>query len=492
MRRRELAIRSALGAGRTRIIRQLLVESLVLLVAGLGAGVVVAQGILRVMTALYPDAIPRAGEAGSQAIAYALALAATLVIGLIFGTLPALRVAGEATEEALRVGTLWMSRGGRRWADGMVAVQVGLTTVVLVAAGLLIKSFVQLRNADIGVARDRIVTASVDLPEARFKTREDRARFGAEWLERLQAIPGVSAAAITNSLPLRYTTLLDLVLQAPGEAEPHAISSRAVSGMYFDAMGMGWAAGRPFDERRAEVVVNEAFVRRYLRGRSAIGAALNAGKRTLTITGVVKDVRHLGLRQPANPEVFIPFAAFPLNPVDTVVRSSLPPGQVAVAMRRALRQLDEQLALGRVMSMNDVIDDHLAAPRFQAVLLGLFGAVAIALAAVGTYGVIAHSIRSRVAEFGLRRALGASTADLLRLVLGDGMKAPMAGLAGGLVLAEVVIGRYLETLLYGVAPRDAGVLVVAAGMLALTSLLACALPGRFAANVEPSHALRQE
>lgn len=493
VRRRELAIRSALGAGRARIIRQLLVEAFVLLLAGVGAGFVAAQGISRVMVALYPGAIPRAEEGGSQAIIYAFALAATVAVGLFFSTLPARRVAGETSEEALRVGNLWMSRGSRRWADSMVAVQVGLTTVVLVAAGLLLKSFVHLREADVGVAREHLVTASVDLPEARYKTREDRARFGASWVERLQAIPGISAAGISNSLPLRYTTLLDILIHVPGEAKEQAVGGRAVGGMYFVAMGMGWVAGGPFDEKRKDqVVVNEAFVRKYLRASPPVGTALGAGTEMLTITGVVKDVRHLGLRQPANPEVFMPFAAFPLNPVDTVVRSSLPPGQVAAAMRRELRQMDDQLALGRVMSMNDVIADQLAAPRFQAVLLGLFGLVAIALAAVGTYGVIAHSIRCRVPEFGLRRALGASTPDLFRLVLLDGMKAPIAGLTVGLLIGAFVVGRYLETLLYGVIPRDPGILLLTAGILVLTSLVACALPGRSAAQVEPSHALRQE
>ncbi len=491
MRRRELAVRAALGAGRRRIVRQLILEALTLLLAGSAAGIVLAQAVSQIITALYPNAIPRAGEGGSQWIAYVFALGATLAIGLLFGALPAWRVTGETTEEALRVGHLWMSRGSRRWADGLVAVQVGLTAVVLMAAGLLLKSFLLLRHVDIGVAREHIITASVDLPEARFKTREDRARFAGAWLERLHAIPGVSAAAVSNSLPLRYTTLLDVLIRMPGGPE-QKVGGRAVGGAYFQAMGMRWAAGGPFDERRKDqVVVNEAFVRQHLEGRPAVGALLGAGKQT-TITGVVKDVRHLGLREAARPEIFMPFASFPLNPVDTVVRSPLPPGQVAAAMRRELRSLDGQIALGRVMTMNEVVDDQLARPRFQAVLLGLFAAVAMALAAVGTYGVIAHNVRSRVPEFGLRRALGAGTLNLLRLVLWDGMKAPLTGLVFGLLLGAFAVGRYLEALLYGIAPLDPVVLLATAGLLGLTALLACALPGRLATRVEPSQALRQE
>jgi putative ABC transport system permease protein len=493
MRRREFAVRAALGAGRVRLIRQLITEALLVSVAGGAAGLLSAQALSRIIVGLYPDAIPRAGESGSTGVVLAFALATTILSGLLFGALPAWRASGESAEGALRVGNLWMNRGSRRWADLMVALQVGLTTVVLIAAGLLLKSFLVLRDVDTGIAREQIVTASVDLPEARFKTREDRGRFGAQWVERLKAIPGVSAAGISNSLPLRYTTLLDVLVHVPGHSGEQLVGGRAVGGAYFEAMGMRWAAGGSFDERRRDqVVINEAFVRKFFEGRPIVGTPLGAGKQPTIITGVVKDVRHLGLREPAQPELFMPFAIFPLNPVDTVVRSILPPDQIAAAMRRELRAIDDQLALGRVMTMNDVVGDQLARPRFQAVLLGLFAVVAIALAAVGTYGVIAHSVRSRVAEFGLRRALGAETLDLLRLVLSEGLKAPLLGLAVGLLVGAFAVGRYLETLLFGIAPRDPGVLLLTACSLALTALLACALPGRAATRIEPGQALRLE
>jgi putative ABC transport system permease protein len=493
MRRRELAVRAALGAGRARVIRQLVTEAAVLSLAGAVAGIASAQVLSQLLGAMYPDVIPRTGEGGSPWIVYAFALGVTLLSALLFGVLPAWRVTGETNDEALRVGSLWMSRRSRRWADGMVAVQVGLTAVVLVTAGLFLKSFLVLRNVDPGFAREHVVTASLDLPGARFQSRPQRARFGAEWLERLNAIPGVSAVGISNSLPLRYTTLLDLLVHVPGESQEQKVGGRAVGGAYFQAMGMEWAAGGPFDPNREhEVVVNEALVRKHLQGRSPVGATLGAGDQPLTITGVVKDVRHVGLREAAQPEMFLPFASFPLNPIDTVVRSALPPAQVAAAMRRELSAVDPQLALSQVMTMTEVVDEQLARPRFQAALLGLFATVAMLLAAVGTYGVIAHSVRSRTAEFGLRRALGAGTPHLLRLVFWNGMKAPLAGLAIGLLLGAFAVGRYLETLLYGIAPRDPQVLLFTAILLALTALLACALPGRWASRVEPGRALRQE
>jgi predicted permease len=491
-RRRELAVRAALGAGRSRIVRQLVTEAFVLSMAGGAAGLVAGGVLSKAIGALYPGAIPRTGDVGLDWTVYGFAVGVTFATGLLFGLVPAWRASGEANEEALRVGNLWMSRGSRRWADWLVAVQVGLTAVVLLAAGLLLKSLAALGAVDPGFNRDRIVTASVDLPAARFKTREERARFGAAWVERVRSIPGVRAAGISNSLPLRYTTLLELRLRLPGWEGEQGVGTRGVAGDYFEAMGMAWMAGRNFDPKRSEIVVNEAFVRKYLKGRPAVGTLLPQGRNTLTISGVVRDVRHHGLRNEAQPEIFVSFAGFPLNPVDTVVRSALPPAQVAAAIRQELRKLDEALALNRIMTMEEVIGEQLALPRFQAVLVGLFAAVAMALAAVGTYGVISHHVRSRAPEFAVRRALGAETGNLLRLVLVEGLTAPLAGLSVGIIIAGLVSGRYLHTMLYKVETYDAGVMTVTAGLLGATAVLACVLPARWAVRVEPARVLREE
>jgi putative ABC transport system permease protein len=252
-------------------------------------------------------------------------------------------------------------------------------------------------------------------------------------------------------------------------------------------------SGEPFDEQRKDqIVVNEAFVRRYLRDVQPVGTVLGAGKQMLTITGVVRDVRHIGLSQPFAPEVFMPFSAFPLNPVDTAVRTELPTDEIEKAMRRELRGLDAQLALGRVMTMQEVIDDNLARPRFQAVLLTLFAAVGVALAAIGAYAVVAQNMRSRIPELALRRALGAATNDVLRLVVFGGMKAPLLGLIIGMLLNVFVAARFVTRLLYGVAADDLSVFLTTAVILVLTSFLACALPGRAAVRVEPSRALHHQ
>lgn len=494
-RRRELSIRAALGATQYRILRQLLTETGVLLTIGTITGIVLAQGVLHSLVKLYPDGIPRSQEASSLWPMHIVAMASTLLVGLIFGTLPAWRATRATSEASLRVsGNLWMSRGNRRWTDAMVAVQVGLTAVVLISAGILFKTFLHLRDVDVGVAREHVITGSVDLPASRYKTREDRARFGEVWLQKVQAIPGISAAGISNSLPLRYTTLLDILVRLPGQAEEQKVPCRAVSGDYFNAIGLRFTGGREFDERRKDqVVVNEAFVGKHLGGtRFAVGTPLGTEKNPLLITGVVRDVRHVGLREAAQPELYLPFASFPLNPIDTVIRSSAPQAAIEAAMRRALREIDDQLAVARFMSMEQVVDEQLARPRFQAVLLGLFAAVALTLAAVGTYGVIAQTVRSRVPEIALRRALGADTRHLAQMVVGDGMKAPAVGLIAGVVVGVFGAGHWLKTLVYDVTPNDPSLLLIIASVLLINAFLACLLPARVAVSVDPGKVLKQD
>ncbi|MGC4049730.1 MAG: FtsX-like permease family protein [Paludibaculum sp.] len=492
LRRRELAVRAALGAGMARVMRQLVTEAMAQSLAGGAAGLLLSQLLYRVIVGLYPDTIPRTADSSPDWVIYLFAFSITVLTGLLFGVLPAWRAASEAKDEALRVGNPWMSRGSRRWSNAMVALQVGLTAMVLIAAGLLVRTFLTLRDIDIGIERHHILTASIDLPGTRYKTRDDRARFGRAWLERLKTIPGVSFAGISNSVPLRYTMLLDLLIFVPGSDKEQLVGGRAVGGDYFQALGMRWAEGVPFDPKiKSQVAVNEAFARKFLKGKQAVGFQLPQGNSSMWITGVLKDVRHRGLREAPQPELFISYDSFALNPVDTVIRSTLPPAQIIAAMRRELKALDDQVVLAKPLAMDDVVNSELARPRFQVVLLGLFASVALPLAAIGTYGVIAYNVRSRTPELGLRRALGASTLDMLQLVLTNGFRAPMLGLAAGLLLSWFVTGRFLEAMLFGVTARDPKVLLFAACTLAVTSLLACILPGRIAARIDPGVALRR-
>ena len=488
-RRREIAMRTTLGASRGRVARQLLTEALVLSLAGGVAGIVGASWMSSAFLALYPDSIPRLQATSGTWVVYAFAFFLTIASGLLFGALPAWR----ESRGDLRVGSSLMSRGTRRWAGALVAAQVALTTIVLASAGLLLQSFVHLRDVNIGLAPAQLITTSISLPPARYKTRDDRARFARAWMERLDAIPGVQSSAVSNSLPIRYTGLLTLRVRIPDFPAEQDIGGRAVGGPYFSTMGMRWAAGGPFDSsRQDQFVVNEAFARRYFPGRNLVGLTLPLGGRNSVITGVVRDVRHLGLRQAPSPEIFLPYAAFPLDPVDTALRTTLPEAPVAAALRRELKALDAELVLGKVMSMTAVIDGELARPRFHMWLLGLFAGVGLLLASVGIYGVIAHHVKSRTAEFGLRRALGAGSGALFRLVLGDGLQAPALGLALGATIGWFVSGRLLATLLYGVTAQDPMVYAGTVAVVAFTAVLACCLPGWLATRVDPALALRSD
>lgn len=493
-RQRELAIRAAMGASRARLIQQLLVESLVLALAGGIAAFAAGSVLTEAMVALYPGGIPRAAETGGIDVAsIGAAFVVALACGLLAGLLPAWRVTGGKMEDWLRVGHGWMARGRRRWADALVAAQVMLTVAVLIGAGLLMKSFLNLRGTDPGFAKEHVITAAVGLPSAAYGKRPEQAKFAAELTERLRTMPGVVAAGLTNSLPLRYTMQLSLMFRLAA-GEPEQISAaRAVSGEYFKAMGLQMAAGRalgPQDDGRKDVrVVNEAFVRRFLPGRDPIG--LQFAAESAQIIGVVKDIRHQGLKQAAPPEIYLPLASLPSGSIGIAIRSTLPVGEITAALRRELQAMDSGIALEKVMTLEEVVNADLARPRFQTILLGLFAAIAIALAAVGAYSVVAHSLRTRTQEFGVRRAVGAQTADILKLVAFEGMRAPLLGLALGCALAWAG-SRSLEAMLYGVKPQDPSVWLTALGAIALVCLAACTWAGRLATRVQPSQALRNE
>jgi len=281
---RELAVRSALGAGRGRIARQLLTEAMLLSAIGGVCGIYASHVFSRVMIGLYPDVIARLTTTDKHPVVYVFGFAVTLSIGLLIGMLPAWRGTRESSDGALRVGHNSLSPGSRRWADGLVVFQVGLTAVLLIAAGLLLNSFFAIRSIELGLEKENIVTSSVSLPITRYPKREDRAKFVAQWLERLQNIPGVELAGVSNSLPLRYITLLHITLRVPAAAEEVEIGGRAVVGDYFKALGMRFVAGVPFDANREfEIAVIETFAAKYLRGLNPVGLQFSKGKITKTI-----------------------------------------------------------------------------------------------------------------------------------------------------------------------------------------------------------------
>ena len=494
-RRQELAIRSALGAGRARLVRQLLTEALVLALAGSLLGLAAAWALSRGMIALYPGTLPRVAEGGTSGAVLVFALVLAALSAAFFGILPALLATRGRHDAGLRVGRAWMGRGARRWRDALIAIQVAVTVTVLIAAGLLLRSFAALRSVDLGFEHARLFTAQVVLPEARYRTREDYTRFAQAWIERLKTIPGVEQAALTNSLPLAFNVLTSVRFDVAGQPEEHLAGGRAVAGDYFAAMGLRMLEGRPLtaadDGRRDVVVVNESFVRRFLKSSAVTGTAIRFGPRAATIVGVVRDLHNLRLEQPAEPEIYMPFAALPWIFLDVVVRAAVPPAEIAAAARSQLRALDSGLALSQVSTMDRILDDSVAKPRFQAVLLALFAAVALALAAIGVYGVTAQGVRSRTAEFGVRMALGARALDVFWLVERQGLRAPLFGLGVGLA-GGWASGRLLNAFLYGVTSHDPFVLAAAASFIVVVGLVGCGLPALQASRIDAARALRDE
>ena len=494
-RRQELAIRSALGAGRARLVRQLLTEALALALAGALLGLAAAWALLRSMVALYPGTLPRVGEGGEGGAVLVFALILAALSAAFFGILPALVATRGRHDDGLRVGRAWMGRGARRRRDALISIQVAVTVTVLIAAGLLLRSFAALRSIDLGFEHARLFTAQVVLPEARYRTADDYARFAQAWVERLKTIPGVEQAAVTNSLPLAFNVLQSVRFDVASQPEEHLAGGRAVAGDYFGAMGLRMREGRPLtaadDGRHDVVVVNESFVRHFLKSAAATGTAIRFGPRAATIVGVVRDLHNLRLDLPAEPEIYMPFAALPGVFLDVVVRAAVPPAEIAAAARSQLRALDSGLELAKVSTMDRILDDSVAKPRFQAVLLALFAAVAVALAAIGVYGVTAQGVRSRTAEFGVRMALGAKALDVFWLVERQGLGAPLLGLAVGLA-AGWASGRLLNTFLYGVTAHDPLVLAAAASFILAVGFLGCGCPALQASRIDSARALRDE
>jgi predicted permease len=494
-RRQELAIRAAIGAGRMRLIRQLLTEALALSVAGVLSGLCAAWALYRAMVSLYPGTLPRIAEGGATGAVLLFAVILATLSAAFFGVLPALLVTRRPGDASLRTGRGGTVPTASRWREGLIFLQVATTSTLLIGAGLLAKSFVTLRSIDLGFQHDNLFTAQVALPERHYSADEDRIRFARSWVESLKRIPGAQSAALTNTLPLAFNVLTEVQFDVSGQADEHRAGGRAVMGDYFEALGLRMKEGRALtaadDGRRDVVVVNESFVQSYLTSIPPVGAVLRLGPRPATVVGVVRDLHTLGLRRSARPEIYMPFAMLTSPLLDVVVRSAVPPAEITAAARAQLRELDPTLALAQVSTMDRIVDGEIAEARFQTVLLGLFAAVAVLLATVGVYGVIVQGVRARTHEFGIRLALGATEARVFWLVVKQGSRAPLIGLVFGLIAASLA-GRVLQTLLFGVTPRDPVVFASSAALLAVVCISSCGIPARQACKTDAAKALRDE
>ncbi|HLK67737.1 MAG TPA: FtsX-like permease family protein [Bryobacteraceae bacterium] len=499
-RQRELGVRAALGAGRWRIVRQLLTESIALAVAGGGAGLLISGWVVRAIANLYPGRLPRLEQMGASPSVFLFALGLTLVAGLLFGLLPAWRFSHPEMQ------TVWNESGSRSSTSRrgaavrgvLVAAQVAAALVLLIGAGLLLRSFLLLRGIDPGYRRQNLLTAQVLLPEKLYSTKELQSRFAEEFLDRVRTIPAVESAAITNSMPLVFNMLLSIRLtleQGPMRGRPVEVGCRSVTPDYFRAMGIGLSAGRYLDSSDTQtsggVVVNQSFVREYLPEINPLGRRLDFGEWTGTIVGVVPDIKNMRLNARTESELYLPFAKQPGVFLDLAIRTSGEPSQVVSALRAELAAIDRNQPLGKVETMEQILDDSVAMPRFHTTLVGAFAALALVLAGIGIYGVIAYSVSLRTREIGIRMAMGAQRADVLRLVLLRGMLPPLAGVAAGVPVA--IAGRGLLTrFLYGVQSVDLATYSAVAVLVLLVALAAAWFPARKAMTVDPMVALRYE
>jgi putative ABC transport system permease protein len=512
-RQREIAIRSSVGANRGQIFGQFLTESLILALLGGGLGVGLALGLLRVILSLVPDGI-LPSEANFQLDLHVLvaAVAATTLAGLLFGCAPAWYASrvdpGESLKDGGRSGMGTGSHKLRRW---LITGEFALALSLLAGAGLAIHSFWNLTRVDVGLRTDHVLTFGLSQPQGRFENPAQIDVYNRQMLSALRSLPGVAAVATVTGLPLRFHSdgMPFTLVGGPTYGDPSqrpGADFQSISPDYFKTFGIQVLKGRPFDEQDTAssvrvAMVNEEFVRRYLKGLEPLQQRLSIeqiipGLPKLgpavewQIVGVLHNVRYGDFRDD-DPEIDVPFAQS-LSPSVTIgVRTAEDPAAMAKTIAAAVHSVDPQIALARIRTMDEVKSESLAEDRFTMVLFAGFAAVALLLAAVGIYGLMAYTVAQRTQEMGLRMALGATKLRVIRLILKEASMLAAIGLVIG-VAGSVLVGRTMRSTLYGVAALDLSVTVSVAVILFLTALLASYLPARRAASIDPMKALRIE
>jgi predicted permease len=501
-RRREIAVRAAVGASRLRIVGQMLTESVFLGVLGGAAGLLVANWGIHLARQLTPADVPVLGleQIGLDARVLAFTFGLSLLTGLLFGTLPAWALAGQDVNEALKSGGRAGSGVKRRLRVGLVISEIALASLLLVGTGLTWRSFHALLNAELGITTEGVLTTMISLPAVRYRGDERVLATFSEIEQRFRTIPGVRVVGATNLLPLsgmdgRRGVAIEGRIPEPDT--PTRAHPRSVTVNYFNAIGIQLKAGRPFaesDKARAPLVaiVNETMARRYWPDASPIGRRIALGGATewREVIGVVRDVRHWGLDLPVNPELYLPLPQMTSSFMTFVLSTTGDPGSLAPAVREQLRGIDPDLPLSNVRSMQQVAARSVESRAATMQMLAIFGALALVLAAAGIYGVMTHLVALRSGEIGVRMTLGASPGDIMRLILREGVLQAVAGLTVGL-LAGVLLMRAFRSMLYEVSPADPVTLLTVGVVLLVTALLACVLPARRAMGVDPVSALRQ-
>ncbi|WP_438483220.1 ABC transporter permease [Oleiharenicola lentus] len=503
-RRREMAVRAALGAGRGRIVRQLVIEALALFGTGGIVGALLGAWLLHGLLAFAPANIPRLAQVSVDWRVLAVTSTATLLTGLICGLVPAWQASRTQLTDALRAGGHG-STGKRGWLrNALVVLQVAATVMLLICSGLLIRSFHRLQQVDAGFDPSRVMTMRVDLPLARYTEPEKRRQFVTEIVRRLGTLPGVQSAAVTNAAPLTSgPTFIMRIEGAPAVTPSSAPVTRyrGITPDYFNTMGIALLRGRQFTSQDVPgsprvVIINQAFARKFFPGvenpvGKRIEIALDDPPRWGEIVGVVADVKIDSLEAETPVQTYEPYHEFSFPSLALVLRASGDPLILAAAMRREVLAVDPQQPVHTQKTMEQLVTDSLGQRYFSLLLVATFAVVALTLAIIGLYGVIAYNVVQRTREFGVRLAIGAGRGNILALVLADGVRLVGLGVILG-VVGALFSARLMQSLLFGVGARDPLTYVLIPLILGSVGLLACLLPARRATKVDPIIALRAE
>ncbi|HEY6401867.1 MAG TPA: ADOP family duplicated permease, partial [Blastocatellia bacterium] len=500
VRQKEMAIRAAMGAGRGRLVRQTLTESLLLSIVGGAGGLLLALLGIRALAPLIPDGLSHLKESGIDGVALGFTFLATLLTGAIAGVIPALQTSqinlNKSLKEGVRGAAFSMSEGARRLSPALVVGELALTLALLAGAGLLVKSFLRARAVDPGYNPRDLLTMTIPLSTASY-TPAQKKIFYQELLTRINSLPGVKGAAIENHHPLANNGSVWGRVPLTDPKNSSISDFKRVSVDYFRAMGMRLRAGRGFTEQDNEnappvAVINETFARRKFPGEDPLGKRRSNRQTDPTIIGVVADVKRYGLENEARPEIYYPILqdAY-VREISLVIRTAGDPLKLAPAARRQVREIDANMPLMDVMSMEQRLAESVEPRRFQMLLFGAFALLALVIAMVGVYGVISYAVSQRTHEIGVRIALGAQAGDILQMVVWRGMRLTLIGVALGLA-AALALARVMRNLLFQVSATDPSTFALIALLLIAVALVASYIPARRATKVDPLQSIRSE
>jgi putative ABC transport system permease protein len=505
-RQKEIAVRAALGAGRGRLIRQLLTESVLLASVGGMLGLLLAFGGLKLLTTLGPENLPRIGEIGIDQGVLGFTFVVSLFTGVVFGLVPALQISRSNLSESLKEGGRSMTEGlgSQRIRSLLVVSEVALALVLLIGAGLMIKSFSQLQSVQPGFNPSRVLTMDIGLPGVKYPENHQVVAFFDHLEEKVASLPGVKAAAFATGLPFAGRDgYLAFVVEGRPPLPPEQVQDAQfsiVSDGYFQAMEIPLLKGRWFssqdgDKAPSVALISQTMARRFFPDEDPIGKRVTLGDPQtgpwLTIVGIVGDTRSEGLDAEPYPQMYQPYRQNPSRFMTLIARTATDPLSLVGAVRSEVRSLDQQQPISNVNTLEHLLSRSVARPRFNMLLLGIFAVTALVLATVGIYGILSYSVSERTHEIGIRMALGAERRDVLKLVVGQGVKLAVVGVAIGLIGA-LVLTRLMEGLLFGVSATDPLTFVAISLLLTGVAIVAAYLPARRATRVDPMVALRYE